>query len=112
MNTFYGDNFTKTCVQKCPAITKEYADDSTNLCVKICPLDPDYFGEDLNDGNRKCVSNCTLSDVFADPVSRTCAKECNTTLGYFGDTPSRRCVLKCPTGYGNFATKQCTDTCP
>ena len=73
----YADYYSKTCVSTCPAVTKQYADDSTNLCVNVCPLDPDYFGEDLNDGNRKCVLSCTLSNVYADPITRTCIKYCN-----------------------------------
>lgn len=75
-------------------------------------MDPDYFGEDLNDGKRKCVSQCTLTDVYADPITRTCIKQCYYAEGYFGYSTTRRCVLKCPVGYGNPVTKLCTSACP
>jgi hypothetical protein len=100
------------CVSYCPDVTAYYADDSTNKCVKVCPIDPDYFGEFVNDGHRKCVDECSKSSHFADPITRTCVEECNLEEGYFGYPTDGRCWLTCPTGYGNPFTIQCVDDCP
>lgn len=78
------------------------------MCVYTCPVIPDYYGEDLNDGNRKCVFECTLTSKYADPLSRTCVTYCNKSEGYFAYQPDRRCYLTCPTGYGNPYTSKCT----
>lgn len=82
------------------------------MCVQTCPVVPDYFGEDLNDGNRKCVPTCTLSSKYADPLTRTCVSLCNVTAGYYGYQLDKRCYLTCPLGYGNPTTSKCTAICP
>ena len=109
---YYADDHSQMCVLFCPKVTAFYADDSTNKCVQVCPVVPDYFGEQINDGHRKCVSQCSKSSHFADPITRTCVEECNVDEGYFGYPSDRRCWLRCPTGYGNPVTTQCVDICP
>lgn len=103
----FADNYSQLCGAACSRQTLQYADDSTNMCVSVCPVVPDYFGEDINDGKRKCVAQCTLTSKYADPLTRTCVTKCNVTAGYFGYQPDRRCYLTCPTGYGNPTTTKC-----
>ena len=82
------------------------------MCVPVCPVVPDYYGEDLNDGNKKCVGTCTLSYQYADPLTRTCVTHCNSAEGYFGNATSQRCYLKCPSGYGDPTSTNCVSVCP
>jgi hypothetical protein len=72
---------------------------------------PDLYGQDLNDGNRTCVSSCNGS-FFADPLTRTCVQFCNITAGYYGDTSTWRCVLDCNTSFADSTTGKCVNTCP
>lgn len=74
---WFADNYTSQCVQSCPIQVGQYADPSTHYCVDVCPSNPDYYGQDLNDGNLTCVAVCNISGFFADPLTRTCVYQCN-----------------------------------
>jgi hypothetical protein len=50
--------------------------------------------------------------MFTDPLSRTCVKICNMTLGFFGDPLTKRCVIDCNTTYADNTTGRCVATCP
>lgn len=75
---YFADESTRLCVEACPTTTLQYGDISTNYCVDKCPMVPDLYGQDLNDGNRTCVSTCEAG-YFADPITRTCVRKCDAT---------------------------------
>ena len=54
------------------------------IYVLICVRRVLIYGEDINNGNKACVSACSVTGFFADPLTRVCVAECNMTAGLYG----------------------------
>jgi len=82
------------------------------MCVVNCP--PGYFADSSN-SNYVCVTICTNTSQFGNPLTRICVPVSGCTAPYvYADSTSRQCVTQCPVTagtYGNNGTWTCSSTC-
>lgn len=91
----FADYKTRLCVYTCPADfgpAGTWGDNFTNTCVQRCPTGT--YG-DAQHPNRHCVAECT-DGTFADDLSMTCVSECPSSPPYFADLVNKKCVRVCP----------------
>ncbi|CAL6092159.1 Conserved_hypothetical protein [Hexamita inflata] len=80
---------TKECVRQCP-----YGYDSSNNCVTVCT--PNIY-EELENGNKKCVSSCTGTNKYADVngAATVCRQQCNVLPNIYINVAGTSCTNSC-----------------
>ena len=75
----------------------------SNLCISTC--DHGTYSQ-----GGACVTNCTGTNIYADPNNHLCASSC--TGGLYGDPTKNKCVETCSTvGYYRDTTFFCKNNC-
>lgn len=108
----YADYTNRLCVRMCNATAGKqgtFGDNFTNTCVQRCPANS--FGDSLT-VSRHCVATCTNSN-FADPLSMLCVSRCPASPPYFAYEANWTCLQSCPTGFwADTYSRKCVSTCP